>query len=304
MAAVRNRKAGFWSNIKEIAILLLIVYLIRTFGFGLYRVPTGSMETTMLAGERFFADKLTPYFTSIKNGQIIAFNDPTYQYSKNKLVRIFQDYVWGPTNWTKRVIGIPGDHVKGVIENGKPVVYLNGKKLNEPYLNSYPLVRVWKKDPRKIARYIRRDNVQQLGGVIVSKSFDPSRPFSDQPFYRILKDRIVMEGGTPSVVYPGTPIYPQLGNRSEECKENYWTGSDEFSVKLGDNQFWVMGDNRGGSTDSRWFGPIDGRLIHGKIMYRIWSIDTDEEWWILDLIKHPIDFWRRVRWKRIFNKVI
>jgi hypothetical protein len=80
-----------------------------------------------------------------------------------------------------------------------------------------------------------------------------------------------------------------------------------------------MGDNRLGSQDSRFFGPLDGRLIHGKIVFRIWSLDTPNDtvmfpsnfiekvyaffadWWIVDLIKHPIDFWTRVRWSRFFQ---
>ena len=51
-----------FNSIKEIVTLLFVVFLIRTFGFGLYQVPTGSMETTMLVGERFFADKFTVLF--------------------------------------------------------------------------------------------------------------------------------------------------------------------------------------------------------------------------------------------------
>src|SRR5579871_3786143 len=119
-----NKQAvGILATIKELAGLLLIVFLIRTFGFGLYQVPTGSMETTMLVGERFFADKLSYNFRAPRRGEIISFNDPSFKYSTNPITKIFQRYVWGPSNWTKRVIGIPGDIIRGVIENGKPVVY-------------------------------------------------------------------------------------------------------------------------------------------------------------------------------------
>ena len=76
---------------------------------------------------------------------------------------------------------------------------------------------------------------------------------------------------------------------------------DEFDVTLGENQFWMMGDNRLGSYDSRGFGPVESKMIHGKILFRIWSIDSNEGWWIFDLIKHPIDFWKRVRWSRFFT---
>ena len=57
--------------------------------------------------------------------------------SDNKLKRLFEEYVWGPSNWTKRVIGVPGDIVEGKVEDGHPVVYLNSKKLDESYLNTY-----------------------------------------------------------------------------------------------------------------------------------------------------------------------
>src|SRR5258708_19346263 len=130
---------GFVRQVKEITVLIILAVAIRTFIFGLYQVPTGSMETTMLVGERFFADKLTPFFKPIARGEIISFNDPSFVYSSNRFVKLFQQYLWGPSNWTKRVIGIPEDHVKGVIEEGKPVVSLTAKKLADPYLNQYPL---------------------------------------------------------------------------------------------------------------------------------------------------------------------
>src|SRR5579872_4697513 len=145
----RTEKRGFISQVTEITTLLIIVFLIRTFGFGLYQVPTGSMETSMLVGERFFADKFTySFLRKPARSEVIAFNEPPafFAYSKNKVMRLFQDYVWGPSNWTKRVVGIPGDLVEGKIENGKPVVYVNGQLLDEPYLNTYPLIMVYRED--------------------------------------------------------------------------------------------------------------------------------------------------------------
>src|SRR5579863_5027998 len=136
----KTKKQSLISNITEFVFLLLLVFLVRTFGFGLYQVPTGSMETTMLVGERFFADKLSYNFRKPRHGEIIAFNGPEFKYSTNPLMRLFQRYVWGPDNWTKRVIGIPGDTIRGAIEDGKPVVYRNDVKLDEPYINQYPLI--------------------------------------------------------------------------------------------------------------------------------------------------------------------
>ena len=87
-------------------------------------IPTGSMEDTLLIGDHLLVDKLayappgpiTKYllpYEAIKRGDIIVFRYP---------VDIRQTFV-------KRVIGVPGDHIR--LEN--KVVWLNGHKLNEPY---------------------------------------------------------------------------------------------------------------------------------------------------------------------------
>ncbi len=78
-----SQQSGFFAQVKQIAFILLVVFLIRTFFFGLYQVPTGSMETTMLVGERFFADKFTYLFSKPKQGHVISLNSPLYEYSEN-----------------------------------------------------------------------------------------------------------------------------------------------------------------------------------------------------------------------------
>jgi len=450
------------SSILEFVVLLSVVFLIRTFGFGLYQVPSGSMEVTMLVGERFFADKFSYLLSKPKRGDIIAFNEPGFVYSDNKFIALYQQYIWGPCNWTKRVIGIPGDHVRGVIEgsrfvidtgssnlvmeipgnhvrgdieqgnpvmyinneklkvssypgtlegsvenskvlfkgnhekliitasgsrmqgtieNGKPIVYINNeklviaspknsvqgemengilhvyfngkkvidvdqekfvivsperqvqgiiensrptiyvnnKKLSESYLNLYPLVYVWKSDPEKLLQQIETELAQlmntrflspleinaikdrKLNTHITTRSYDPRVSFDQQLFYQIKQNLIIRnEDGTPRVEKSGTPII-RYGSPVVQNKNRYWSKSDEFSIELGSDEYWVMGDNRLGSKDSRMLGPIKESQIHGKIIFRIWSIDSDESWWIVDLIKHPIDFWYRIRWNRFFQ---
>jgi signal peptidase I len=312
-----TKKQGFWSSTTEFVGLLLLVILIRTFGFGLYQVPTGSMETTMLVGGRFFADKVSYLFRSPTHGEIISFNDPEHAYSSNKLLFLFQNYFWGPANWTKRVIGLPGDHIEGRIEDGKPVVYRNGEKLNESYLNKYPLVHVANQDVDLLYSKIRNSVQQKFGSSQVSdmqiqyfvdrelsscyrpKSYDPSVSFDDQPFYRI-NDRRVLKDAQGQIVMlkPQTLLRPVKRDHVLDVSRNQWDGTDVFSIHLGDGQYWCMGDNRLGSRDCRSFGPVDESFIHGRILFCIWSHDSDEAWFILDLLKHPIDFWYRMRWSR------
>lgn len=304
------------AELVEIIFLVTLIFLVRTYGFGLYQVPTGSMETTMLVGERFFADKFTyAFLRNPVRGDIIAFNDPTYSYSDNTLKRLVEYYAWGPSNWTKRVIGQPGEHVRGVIEQGKPVIYINDQKIDEPYLNKYPLVAVVKGlDQQGIMQQLdsiaRRGfgdyNLERATGHnIVLESYDPKVPFQKQPFYRINPLHIVMnpQTGEPIIRKPGDLIH-ELIPHSEEGNR-FWNGTDEFNVKLREDEYWVMGDNRLGSGDSRVFGPIHRTktFIHGRILYRIWSVDSNAWFWLFDLIQNPVDFWSRIRWSRFFNKV-
>jgi signal peptidase I len=287
---VRRKILGTWNEVwlvrfifDMLFVILPVAFLIRTFGFGLYQVPTGSMETTLLVGERFFADKASYWFRKPRHGEIISFDDPTYPYSKNKAVKLFQTYVsWNVPNWTKRIIGLPGDTIKGVIEEGRPVVYRNGVKLDESaYVNKNPLIMLWHKLPYEQSRADYSEEAR-----FDSRTFVPDIPWDKQPFYSIDPHLIVLnpETGQPeSIRYPGTP---------------HWGGKDIFEVHLKDNQYWVMGDNRLGSSDSREWGPLDGSLIHGKIIFRIWSIDSNEPWVIKDLLKHPIAFWSKIRWRR------
>lgn len=313
----------FFSQIKELTILLVIVFVVRTIGFGLYQVPSGSMETTILVGERFLADKFTVLFRPLKRGDVIAFNEPEFlfHYSANPIKNFIEQYVWGPRNLTKRIIGIPGDRLKGVIENGKPLIYLNGAKLDEPYLNTYPLIGIYKESPEKmdlmsdqlisellLTGRIDSSQINELKGQIKSslatpKSYDPLLPLDKQLFYRLQKDQIEKgPDGKPVLLLPNTILLPNA--KPVAHGKNYWGhNSDAFDIELGPTEYWCMGDNRMGSGDSRTFGPVDRKLIHGKIIFRIWSIDSNEDWWILDLLKHPIDFWTRVRWNRFFDVV-
>jgi len=274
-------------DIETFVIIVPIAFVIRTYFYGLYQVPTGSMETTMLVGERFFADKFSVFFWQPKHGDIISFNDPNYDYSINQFMRMFQKYVYGPSNWTKRVIGVPGDYIKGVMEGGKPVVYRNGEKLEEPYLNHYPLIGVMNGEGAKLWEY---------------RSYDATYDYENQPFYimnpeNVLRaKRLMPRYGFSWELKPQAPSFDATGRNV-----------DEYDIHLGPNEYWVMGDNRLGSYDCRMWAPggkpLSGELIHGKIVFRILSFDSTESWMILDLIKHPIDFWRRVRWRRCLQIV-
>jgi len=67
------------------------------------------------------------------------------------------------------------------------------------------------------------------------------------------------EGLTLSEHYlnPGTETYDNNGLRTS----------------IGDNEYFVLGDNRNASKDSRSFGPVDKAFITGKVLFRGWPLD-------------------------------
>src|SRR5215469_9319703 len=115
--------------IMEWTINILILLFGTTTLVQAFIVPTPSMDSTVRVGDHLLVDKLSyappgqlsryllPY-TEPKRGDIIVFRYP---------IDIQQNYV-------KRVIGVPGDHIKVV----NKVVYLNGKALVEPYAQHLP----------------------------------------------------------------------------------------------------------------------------------------------------------------------
>lgn len=47
----------------------------------------------------------------------------------------------------------------------------------------------------------------------------------------------------------------------------------ESTVELADDEYFVLGDNRGSSKDSRSFGPVNKSFLTGKVMFRGWPLD-------------------------------
>ena len=55
----RPGKSLIAEYVQAFIVIVPLAFIIRTWGYGLYKVPTGSMETTLLIGESFVSDKFT-----------------------------------------------------------------------------------------------------------------------------------------------------------------------------------------------------------------------------------------------------
>ena len=77
---------------------------------------------------------------------------------------------------------------------------------------------------------------------------------------------------------PGETVGVESGEvfiDGEQLVEPYLTSRDTSSsneIILGDNEYYVMGDNRRGSNDSRNWGPVAGELVLGKVWFVYWPI--------------------------------
>lgn len=188
--------------------ILLVVWVIRSFIVQPYRVPTGSLEPTILPGD-FIAVNQFAYGLKfpIGNFTIIPIGSP-----KRGDIVLFRYPLNPSVIYVKRVIGLPGDH----IEYLNKVLYVNGKRMPQTFIGKgYDLDETQYKRPVMIKE-------ENLAGV---------------------KHKIFL----------------------------WWSGGDthayDFYVPKG--MYFMMGDNRDNSDDSRDWGFVSEKELIGKAL-AIW----------------------------------
>ena len=136
-----KRKRPFWRDLTIIVIAALVLtILLKAFVVQVFSIPSGSMENTLLPGDRILVNKVVYRFRPIDRGDIVVFSgsgswDPVTPPPSNLFARVWSDVtglvgITGPgTDYVKRVIGIPGDHV--VCCNAAGQVTVNGVALSE-----------------------------------------------------------------------------------------------------------------------------------------------------------------------------
>jgi signal peptidase I len=278
--AVKNeandkKEASTFREYAEMIIeVLILVFFINSFLLQSQTIPTPSMEETMLIGDHLLVDRVAhahflgawdrfPFpWVDIKRGMIITFKGPP---------EMEKDYV-------KRVIGLPGETVK--IKDKQ--VYIDGKKLEEPYVYYEGAYKVEPGDQFPLSR---------------PRLINSPGNISYLPFYAIDKNENLDEERT-----------QELCERFKDCVVQDENGELAFKIPAG--HYFCMGDNRDHSYDSRFWGPLPKEYILGKPWRIYWSVEsTTDEYLapgifhkIKDLIKTFINFIPRTRWKRTFKK--
>ena len=115
-----NTQQRVWYFVKEwvfpVAIALIIVLFLNKFVFILVTVPTGSMEDTIIPGDRLYVNELFD-INDAKRGDILVFKSDELE--DKRLV--------------KRLIGLPGERVE-IKRDGS--IFVDGEEIEEPYAAS------------------------------------------------------------------------------------------------------------------------------------------------------------------------
>ena len=213
--------------IKAIVFAIVLALFIRTFVVQAFRIPSGSMEDTLLIGDFLLANKFI-YGAQIPftNTRLPALRDP----QPNDVI-IFQ-YPEDPSrDFIKRVVAGPGQ----TVEIRNKILFVDGKRTIDPAKSKYV-------DPRIINSHEPGSMRDNFGPAIVPKG-----------------------------------------------------------------HYFVMGDNRDNSEDSRYWGYLNKELIHGKafILYWSWAPDDNAPTYS-SLVSIPsmlfynvLHFPSRTRWTRI-----
>ena len=294
---------------------VLLAILIRGFVFEPFKIPSESMVPTLLVGDHIFVARyqygLRVPFTKIwikefkdpVRGDVVVFNYPMEDWRP----------VDKKENYIKRCIAIPGDSLRiidrAVYINSSLVelpdkgqyryfVKTNGTGFNRRLLHEMQIteVQTLMSNQGEFVMWLTRENatkIKELKNVIQIEPIIQAKGELDPdvyPFYPAFNWNIDNYG----------PIYvPQKGDKIELTLENYKTyervikeyeNNPTLKMKDGvvsiDNQtithytfemdyYWMIGDNRHNSADSRYWGFVPEDHIVGKALFIWMSWDKD-----------------------------
>ena len=203
--------------------VILVVFLLRSFLFEPFKIPSGSMVPTLAIGDLILVNK---YHYGVRlpviNTKVVANHDP-----QRGDVVVFRYPADPSVDYIKRVVGLPGDEVaylnKQLAINGQPVPV---KPLPDFY-------------DEESLRYARQAS-EELGAV---------------------SHRIIIDKDRPGFVIP----MPQFQAHRDNCRYN----ADGVVCTVPPGHYFMMGDNRDNSQDSRFWGFVPDENIVGKAFF-VW----------------------------------
>lgn len=204
--------------------VICTVFLMRSFLFEPFKIPSGSMIPTLLVGDLILVNKFHYGIRlPVINKKIIANNDP-----KSGDVMVFRYPVDTRLDYIKRVVGVPGDEIAYINKR----LTINGKPIEQT-----PLAEFYDEDSLRYSLQY----AENLSGT---------------------KHRILVDKDRP-------PFVPPQAIFDFPFKENCRYSGEGVTCKVPPGYYFVMGDNRDNSQDSRYWGFVPDENIVGKA-FMIW----------------------------------
>ncbi len=137
--AAAKKKRQFRETTQAVVIAVVLALIIRAFVVQAFKIPSGSMEDTLLVGDHILVSKFA-YGLQVPKPAMISIFGVRVPFFETHLVRAWGSLHRGDIivfrfpgdrskDYIKRVIGLPGD----TVEVRERVVYVNGRPLNEHY---------------------------------------------------------------------------------------------------------------------------------------------------------------------------
>lgn len=238
-------KSAVRENVESLLVTVILALFGTTFLIQAFKIPSSSMEDTLLIGDHLMVNKLAYAPASRWLGPLV----PYREIHRGDIV-VFKYPINPGTHFVKRVIGVPGDRVR----INRRQVMVNGRLLDEGY------------------------KVHKIGNVEEFRDYFPAPPVG--------------------------PVFP-------EWREDFPRFVKEGWLVVPAGQYFVMGDNRDFSSDSRYWGFVPRENILGKPLVIYWSLDsTSRDYQPVGLREHVrsimdviLDFRHKTRWERMFRIV-
>jgi signal peptidase I len=270
---------------KTILIALLAAFILKMFVVEAYRIPSGSMENTLQVGDFLLVNKLaygfrTPRRLPYTEISLPSFTIPLFGHLHNGDVVVFEypghrDEVKPsePVNYIKRCIGLPGDTVE--IRAGRVIV--NGIEMGFPPLGKRTHHSAGNpfQNNEQIFPIGSSFNDVNYGPIVVPKRGDVWH-INSAAFWQW---RVFIEREGHSAAFSNDTILIDGAVTSTYCvKRNY---------------YFMLGDNRDNSMDSRYWGFVPDENLVGEALFVYWSWQQDAP------VSNILDKFSTIRWNRI-----
>ena len=260
-----------WAKIFQFAVVLFL--LVRAFLVEAYKIPSGSMEGTLLVGDFLLVNKLVYGAEVPLTGQHL----PRLRAPARGEVVVFQWPSDTRKNFVKRLVGLPGDTL--AMRGG--ILYVNGAAQQERYVTHT--------EPGADPTY--EDFRWQRGHVVRTASAEGFPSPAESPAALAAPVAPSASSGLEATGTGGeqAAVRPER-NPGDHPSRNNWG-----PLIVPADSYFVLGDNRDNSLDSRYWGFVPDSLLRGRPMVVYYSYAPDSS--------DRLSWLTAVRWSRVGERV-